>query len=78
MIKYEKGYQHEKSNLLKYILIGVADAAVIFLILIFVRPLLHAGETTAQLIKDPINWAMAVFCGAVAAWSIWRKDNNKK
>ena len=68
----------KKSDLLKYILIGVADAAVIFLILIFVRPLLHAGETTAQLIKDPINLAMAVFCGAVAAWSIWRKDNNKK
>ena len=68
----------KKSDLLKYILIGVADAAVIFLILIFVRPLLHAGETTATLIKDPINWALAVFCGAVAAWSMWRKENSKK
>ena len=68
----------KKSALLKYILIGVADAAIIFLVLIFVRPLLHAGETTAQLIKDPTNWAMAVFCGAVAGWSMWRKENNKK
>ena len=67
----------KKSALLKYILIGVADAAVIFLILIFVRPLLHAGETTAQLIKDPANWAMAVFSGVIAAWSMWRKGNKK-
>ena len=64
-------------NLLKYILIGVADAAVIFLILIFLRPLIYTGATTAQLIKDPGNWAIAVFCGVLAAWSMWRKDSKQ-
>ncbi|MBQ9197520.1 MAG: hypothetical protein IJ157_09830 [Clostridia bacterium] len=68
----------KKENLLRFILIGVGGAIVIFLILIFVRPLLHAGETTTQLVKDPTNWAMAVFCGALAAWSMWRKENKKK
>lgn len=68
----------KKANWLKFVLIGVGDAIAIFLILIFVRPLLHAGETTAHLVKDPTNWAMAVFCGVLAAWSMWRKENSKK
>ena len=68
----------KKGNLGRCILIGVGDAILIFLVLIFVRPILHAGETTAQLVKDPTNWALAVFSGVLAVWSVWRKENETK
>ena len=64
-------------NMIKYILIGVANAAIIFLVLIFLRPLLHAGESTAQLVKDPSNWGFAVLGGVLSAWGMWRKNNKR-
>ena len=54
---------------------GIGTAIVIFLVLIFVRPLLHAGESAQQLVRDPYNWMISVFAGAASAWSMWRKNN---
>ena len=65
----------KQNGFVKYLFMGIGTAAVIFLILIFIRPLLHAGETTEQLVRDPYNWLISVFAGAATAWSNWRKNN---
>ena len=65
----------KQNSFVKYLLMGIGTAVVIFLILIFIRPLLHAGETTGQLVRDPYNWLICVFSGAATGWSMWRKNN---
>ena len=43
--------------------------------MIFLRPALREGVTTAQQIKEPMTWIISVACAVGAVYGTWRKDN---
>lgn len=65
----------KENGFARYVLFGIGNAAVIFAILILIRPLLHAGETAGQMVRAPENWLISVLGGVAGAVGLWRKNN---
>ena len=61
----------------KCILSGVAAFVVCFLIIVLSRVLIR-GISFADGAKDWMNWLIAVCGGAGYAYSVWKKDQEKK
>ena len=67
-----------KKGMLKYILIGVAGAALFLVVFAFISQMLHPEKTFADGFKNIFDWVLAIRFGCSAAYSLWKKDNEKK
>ena len=62
---------------IKYILIGAGSFIGIFLIIVLIRVLIK-GIPFADGIKSWSNWLYAAMGGVGFAYSVWKKDQEKK
>ena len=67
-----------KKGMLKYILIGVAGAALFLVVFAFISQMLHPEKTFADGFKNIFDWVLAICFGCSAAYSLWKKENGKK
>ena len=67
-----------KKGMLKYILIGVAGAALFLVVFAFISQMLHPEKTFADGFKSILDWILAICFGSSVAYSLWKKDNSKK
>ena len=67
-----------KKGMLKYILIGVAGAALFLVVFAFISPMLHPEKTFADGFKSILDWILSICFGSSVAYSLWKKDNGKK
>ena len=67
-----------KKSILKYILVGVGGAALFLVFFAFVGSLLHSDKTFADGFKSIFDWFLGIVFGSSCAYSLWKKDNEKK
>ena len=67
-----------KKSMLKYILVGVGAAALFLVAFAFIGSLLHSDKTFADGFKSIFDWILGIVFGSSVAYSLWKKDNEKK